>query len=124
METPGHYYAGKMEKITGTVPVELAEKTRNIVYWTPQATISAVLQAALEMFTDEYERKRGQIRPRPVNDLRRKELTGFLFGDIQGNEPQAPTSEPPAEEPEEVEEEEEQTPAPPQQPRKLGFKGR
>ncbi len=78
------------EKIIGTVPATMAEKVRDLVYWTPEATISAVLTAALGMFLREYEAKRGPIQPRPVSDLRSKGLPASLFGDIIEGDAVAP----------------------------------
>jgi hypothetical protein len=90
------------EKIVGTVPAEVAEKVRNLVYWTPEATISAVLTAALEMFLREYEAKRGPIQPRPVSDLRSKGLPASLFGDIIKGEAPVPQEDREEEEEEEA----------------------
>ena len=48
------------ERVTFQVPVELIERTRNAVYWTPGATMAALMEAALTEHLEKLERDRGR----------------------------------------------------------------
>ena len=68
-ETPATPRRGK-ERVTFQLPVELIERARDAVYWTPGATMAALMEAALSAHLDEMEKRRGQPFERRGGALR------------------------------------------------------
>lgn len=60
----------KKERTTFQVSVELLERVRNAVYWTPGATVSGLMQDALEGELARLEKKRGEPFPPRAGDLK------------------------------------------------------
>jgi hypothetical protein len=58
------------ERVTFQLPVELIERARDAVYWTPGATMAALMEAALSAHLDEMEKRRGQPFERRGGALR------------------------------------------------------
>ena len=57
----------KKERLTAQLPIELIERARNAVYWTPGLTLAGLAQEALEQFLDQMENERGEpFPPRPA----------------------------------------------------------
>lgn len=51
------------ERATFQLPVELIDRARNAVYWTPGATMAGVMEAALTAQLERMEKKRGSPFP-------------------------------------------------------------
>lgn len=51
------------ERATFQLPVELIDRARNAVYWTPGATMAGVMEMALEAQLERMEKKRGAPFP-------------------------------------------------------------
>ncbi len=49
----------KKERVTFQLPVELIEKARDAVYWTPGLTMGSLMEGALVAHLDRVEKKRG-----------------------------------------------------------------
>ncbi len=58
------------ERATFQLPVELIERTRNAVYWTPGATMAGIMEAALVTHMDRLEKKRGEAFPERTGALK------------------------------------------------------
>jgi hypothetical protein len=62
--------ATRKERVTFQLPVELIERARDVVYWTPGATMAGLMEAALEAELGRREQvpsRAGAIRTgRPV----------------------------------------------------------
>ena len=48
------------ERVTFQLPADLIERTRDAVYWTPGATMAALMEAALTDHLAKLEKRRGQ----------------------------------------------------------------
>ncbi len=48
------------ERVTFQLPVDLIERARDAVYWTPGATMAALMEAALTDHLAKLEKRRGQ----------------------------------------------------------------
>lgn len=60
----------RKERLTVTLPVELLERLRNAVYWTPRLTVAGFLQQTLIAALDHLEQQRGEPFPRRMAELR------------------------------------------------------
>ena len=62
----------KVRKIRSTfhLPMELLERARDAVYWTPGLTLSSLCEAGLRSEIVNLERKRGEAFPKRAGDLK------------------------------------------------------
>lgn len=51
-------------RATILIEIALLEKVKNLVYWTPGATIKEVMSVALEAYIEKHEKKHGPIKQR------------------------------------------------------------
>lgn len=51
------------ERVTFQLPTETIERARNAVFWTPGATMAALMEEALSVHLDRLEKKRGEPFP-------------------------------------------------------------
>jgi len=51
------------ERVTFQLPTETIERARNAVFWTPGATMAAIMEEALSVHLDRLEKKRGEPFP-------------------------------------------------------------
>lgn len=58
------------EKITVKLPSQLLERARNIVFWTPGLTLSALAKMGFQHAINSVERKHGQPLPQRTQNLR------------------------------------------------------
>src|SRR5215213_6937435 len=58
------------ERVTFQLPVELIERVRDAVYWTPGATMAALMEAALSDHLARLEERRGAAFERRGGALR------------------------------------------------------
>jgi hypothetical protein len=68
-EAPAAPRRGK-ERVTFQLPVALIERARDAVYWTPGATMAALMEAALSDHLEQLEKRRGQPFERRGGALR------------------------------------------------------
>jgi len=50
-------------RVTTQLPLDLAERVRNAVFWTPGLTVSDLMEEALESHLAKLEKKRGEAFP-------------------------------------------------------------
>jgi hypothetical protein len=62
-EDPPARAAVRKERATFQLPAELIERARNAVFWTPGATMAALMEAALAHHLDRLEKARGEQFP-------------------------------------------------------------
>ncbi len=60
----------KKERFTAHLPVEVIERARNTVYWTPGLTLSELTAAALDKCIDQLEAERGEPFPPRSGELK------------------------------------------------------
>ena len=62
----------KVQKIRATfhLPMELFERARDAVYWTPSVTLSSLCEAGLRSEIVNLERQRGEAFPKRAGDLK------------------------------------------------------
>jgi hypothetical protein len=53
----------KKQRITIHLPIDLIEKIKNVVYWEPGLTLTALAQEAFEKAVQKLEEKRGGLYP-------------------------------------------------------------
>jgi hypothetical protein len=58
------------ERLTVHVPVELIDRVKNIVYWTPGLTLARLAEEALTKEVEEREKERGEPFPQRAEELR------------------------------------------------------
>jgi len=58
------------ERVTFQLPPETIDRARNAVFWTPGATMAALMEEALSAYLDRLERKRGKPFPPRSSALR------------------------------------------------------
>lgn len=58
------------ERMTFHLPVEVMERAKNAVYWTPGLTLADLAAQALTDAVDRLEKKRGEVFPPRKADLR------------------------------------------------------
>jgi hypothetical protein len=61
---------GKNARITLQLSAELIERLRNVVYWTPGLTLTAVVTEALRRCVEERETEHGGAYPKREQQLR------------------------------------------------------
>jgi hypothetical protein len=54
---------GKKQRITIHLPIDLIERIKNVVYWEPGLTLTALAQEAFEKVVDNLEKQRGESYP-------------------------------------------------------------
>ena len=57
-------------RMTFHLPVDVIERAKNAVYWTPGLTLADLAARALTRVLDEIERKRGKAFPQRREELR------------------------------------------------------
>ena len=60
----------KKERATCQLPVELIERVRDAVYWTPGATMAGFFEEALKRHLEQLEKKRGKPFPHRSGQLK------------------------------------------------------
>jgi len=58
------------ERATFQLPVDVVERARNAVFWTPGLTMAALMEEALGAHLDRLEKKRGEPFPRRSGALK------------------------------------------------------
>jgi hypothetical protein len=58
------------ERLTVHVPVELIDRVKNIVYWTPGLTLARLAEEALTKEVEKREQERGEPFPHRAEELR------------------------------------------------------
>jgi hypothetical protein len=58
------------ERLTAKLPVELIERVRNAVYWTPGLTLARLAAIALTKYLDDIETERGAPFPPRQSELK------------------------------------------------------
>src|SRR5918912_3973516 len=58
------------ERLTVHVPVELIDRVKNIVYWTPGLTLARLAEEALTKEVEKREQERGEPFPHRTEELR------------------------------------------------------
>ncbi len=58
------------ERLTVHLPVELINRVKNAVYWTPGLTLASLAEKALAQRVDELEATRGEAYPQREQELR------------------------------------------------------
>ena len=58
------------ERLTVHVPVELIERVKNAVYWTPGLTLAGLAEAALTQAVDALEKEQGEPYPPRKENLK------------------------------------------------------
>ena len=67
---PARLQRVKKERLTVHVPVELIDRVKNTVYWTPGLTLATLAEEALRKAVDIREKKRGNPFPSRKEELR------------------------------------------------------
>ncbi|MER3423232.1 MAG: hypothetical protein C4293_08365 [Nitrospiraceae bacterium] len=58
------------KRVTVYLPLELIERTRNIVYWTDHLTLARFVQEALAESVEKREREHGCAFPKRLSELK------------------------------------------------------
>lgn len=58
------------ERLTVHVPVDLIDRVKNIVYWTPGLTLARLAEEALTQEVEKRENERGESFPHRTEELR------------------------------------------------------
>lgn len=58
-------------RMTVNLSVDLIERVKNAVYWTPGLTMSSLTEKALEHAVNTYEKDRGDVFPTRREELKR-----------------------------------------------------
>ena len=58
------------ERLTVHVPVELIDRVKNIVYWTPGLTLARLAEEALMREVEKREKERGEPFPHRAEELK------------------------------------------------------
>jgi hypothetical protein len=58
------------QRLTIHLPVELIERVKNAVYWTPGLTLAGLAEEALRTAVDELEAGRGEAYARRASELK------------------------------------------------------
>ena len=58
------------ERLTVHVPVELIDRVKNIVYWTPGLTLARLAEEALTREVEKREKERGEPFPHRTEELK------------------------------------------------------
>lgn len=59
--------AGRKPKkvVTGKMDADLLDRAKAVAYWTPGLTLSALVEASVRAYLEEWERKNGTPSPAP-----------------------------------------------------------
>ncbi len=60
----------RKERLTVHLPVELIERVKNAVYWTPGLTLAGLAEEALTLAVERLERERGEPFPPRKSELK------------------------------------------------------
>ncbi len=60
----------KRERLTAKLPVEVIERARNAVYWTPGMTLASLTHNALDAYIDALEAERGESFPQRQGQIK------------------------------------------------------
>ena len=60
----------RRERLTAKIPVEVVERVRNAVYWTPGLTLASLTESALSAYIDALEAERGEVFPQRQGELK------------------------------------------------------
>ncbi len=60
----------RKERATFQLPLDLIERARDVVYWTPGATMAWIMEDALTSYLDNLEKKRGNPFPKREGMIR------------------------------------------------------
>ncbi len=60
----------KRERLTAKLPVEVTERVRNAVYWTPGLTLAGLTETALSAYVDALEAERGEPFPQRQGQIK------------------------------------------------------
>jgi hypothetical protein len=69
-ESPSEPKATRKERVTFQLPVDLIERARDAVYWTPGATMAGLMGHALDVELTRREQERGQPFPLRTGGIR------------------------------------------------------
>ena len=69
-EMPARVPTSVKERLTVHLSVQLIDRVKNVVYWTPGMTLAAFAESALENAVDEMERDRGERFPPRNGELK------------------------------------------------------
>ncbi|MGB5636638.1 MAG: hypothetical protein WBM44_22795 [Waterburya sp.] len=58
------------ERLTAKLPVEVIERARNAVYWSPGLTLASLTEDALSAYIDALEAERGEVFPQRQGELK------------------------------------------------------
>ncbi len=58
------------ERLTVTLRVDLLERLRNAVFWTPNLTLARLIQEAVTQYVDALEEKNGEPFSRRIHELK------------------------------------------------------
>jgi hypothetical protein len=58
------------ERLTVHLPLELIDRVKNAVYWTPGLTLASLSERALRRIVDELEAERGEAYPHREQELK------------------------------------------------------
>lgn len=70
-EKPKGFQTRAKERLSVTLPVELLERLRNAVYWTPDLTIAGLIEQAVADSVDRLEQRHGEPFPPRIESLKR-----------------------------------------------------
>ncbi|WP_323221392.1 hypothetical protein [Limnoraphis robusta] len=60
----------KKQRLTVQLPVEVIERARNSVYWTPSLTLAGLVEEALENWINQLETVHGEPFPQRLGELK------------------------------------------------------
>ena len=60
----------RKERLTVHVPVELIDRVKNVVYWTPGLTLARLAEEALTREVEKREKERGEPFPHRAEELK------------------------------------------------------
>ena len=60
----------RKERLTVHVPVELIDRVKNVVYWTPGLTLARLAEEALSREVEKRENERGEPFPHRAEELK------------------------------------------------------
>ncbi len=69
-EEPTPFRRRAKERLTVTLPVDLLDRLRNAVSWTPHLTLARLIQESVTQYVDALEEKNGQPFPQRMQELK------------------------------------------------------
>ena len=60
----------KKQRLTVHLPVDLINRAKNVVYWTPGLTLAGLAETAFARIIDEIESERGEPFPHRAQELK------------------------------------------------------